>query len=178
MSELSPHYVEALPSDFERFIGGFFSHRGWHVEAKYDHHEGRLFLEVKLRNGKLSSDDRFLSLIAFYIRSQRLLLRQNGEHTDLQCRLLDADGHDLSSRLQGAEAYLDDAQRGNFLGRQLAWLSLRRRFVHSFLPKTLLWAGVIATLMVVMGFSLTLAVLLCLAATLVQSLLVGFLRDK
>lgn len=176
MSELNPQYVESMPSDFERFVGGFFPHRGWRAEVKYDHREGRLFLEIRLDDLKLSSDDRFLSLVAFYARSQRLFLRRNGGEIDLQCRLLSNEGADLTSRLHGAETSLDDTDRAGALGRQLAWLSFRRRLLRVFVPKTLMWAAIIAALMIALGFSLSLAVLLCLIAALTQSVLAGFVN--
>ena len=85
MAEIDPQYVEEMPADFDRFVGGFFPRKAWTCRVKYDHRETRLFLEVTLADSRLSADDRFLTLLAFYARSQRLFLRQNAG-IELQCR--------------------------------------------------------------------------------------------
>jgi hypothetical protein len=172
MAEIDPQYVEGMPADFDRFVGGFFPRKAWSCHVKYDHRDARLFLEVTLADARLSGDDRFLTLIAFYARSQRLFLRENAG-IELQCRLLNQQGADLTDGVRGAESHLDDEQTGPSLGRRLAWLGFRRRFVRSFLPRTVLWAGVIAVLTYAVGFSLTLSVGLCLIATLLQAVLTG-----
>jgi hypothetical protein len=172
MAEIDPQYVEEMPADFDRFVGGFFPRKAWTCRVKYDHRDTRLFLEVTLADSRLSADDRFLTLIAFYARSQRLFLRQNAG-IELQCRLLSEEGTDLSDGVRGAESRLDDETTAPALGRRLAWLGFRRKFVRSFLPRTLLWAGVIAVLTYGLGFSLTLSIGLCLIATLVQAVLTG-----
>jgi hypothetical protein len=172
MAEIDPQYVEEMPADFDRFVGGFFPRKAWTCRVKYDHRDTRLFLEVTLADSRLSADDRFLTLIAFYARSQRLFLRQNAG-IELQCRLLSEEGTDLSDGVRGAEGLLDDETTAPALGRRLAWLGFRHRFVRSFLPRTLLWAGVIAVLTCGIGFSLTLSIGLCLIATLIQTVLTG-----
>jgi hypothetical protein len=172
MAEIDPQYVEEMPADFDRFVGGFFPRKAWTCRVKYDHRDTRLFLEVTLADSRLSADDRFLTLIAFYARSQRLFLRQNAG-IELQCRLLSEEGTDLSDGVRGAEGLLDDETTAPALGRRLAWLGFRHRFVRSFLPRTLLWAGVIAVLTYGIGFSLTLSIGLCLIATLIQTVLTG-----
>jgi len=172
MAEIDPQYVEEMPADFDRFVGGFFPRKAWTCRVKYDHRETRLFLEVTLADSRLSADDRFLTLLAFYARNQRLFLRRNAG-IELQCRLLTEQGTDLSDGVRGAESRLDDETTAPALGRRLAWLGFRRKFVRSFLPRTLLWAGVIAVLTYGLGFSLTLSIGLCLIATLVQAVLTG-----
>lgn len=172
MAEIDPQYVEEMPADFDRFVGGFFPRKAWTCRVRYDHRETRLFLEVTLADPRLSGDDRFLTLLAFYTRSQRLFLRENAG-IELQCRLLTAQGNDLTDGVRGAECRLDDEKTAPVLGRRLAWLGFRRKFVRSFLPRTLLWAGVIAVLSYGVGFSLTLSVGLCIVATLVQAVLTG-----
>jgi hypothetical protein len=172
MAEMDPQYVEEMPADFDRFVGGFFPRKAWSCRVKYDHRDARLFLEVTLADARLSGDDRFLTLLAFYARSQRRFLRENAG-IELQCRLLNEQGADLTDGVRGAESRLDDEQTAPALGRRLAWLGFRRRFVRSFLPRTLLWAGVIGVLTYALGFSLTLSVGLCLVATLIQAVLTG-----
>jgi hypothetical protein len=172
MAEIDPQYVEEMPADFDRFVGGFFPRKGWTCRVRYDHREARLFLDVTVADRRLSDDDRFLTLLAFYTRSQRVFLRENAG-IELQCRLLTAQGNDLTEGVRGAESRLDDEKTGPALGRRLAWLGFRRRFLRSFLPRVLLWTGVIAVLTYGLGFSLTLSVGLCIVATLVQAVLTG-----
>jgi hypothetical protein len=173
MGEIDPQYVEEMPADFDRFVGGFFPRKAWTCRVKYDHREARLFLEVTLADARLSDDDRFLTLLAFYTRNQRVFLRQNAG-IELQCRLVSTQGADLSDGVRGAEGRLDDEKAAHSLGRRLAWLGFRRKFVRSFLPRTALWACVIAALVFGLGFSLGLSVTLCLVATLAQAVLTGF----
>ena len=67
--------VENIPGDLDRFLGNFFSRRGWRSEIKYDPAEDRLYLDVRLANAKLSADDRFFSLVEYYARAQDNVLR-------------------------------------------------------------------------------------------------------
>lgn len=177
MAEIDPQYVEEMPADFDRFVGGFFPRKAWTCRVKYDHREARLFLEVTLADARLSDDDRFLTLIAFYTRSQRRFLRRNAG-IELHCKLVNTQGVDLSDGVRGAEGRLDDEKAAHALGRRLAWLGFRRKFVRSFLPRTLLWAGVIAALTFGLGFSLGLSVTLCLIASLTQAVLAGFVMRR
>ena len=64
------------------------------------------------------------------------------------------------------------------MGRKLAWLGFRRRLLRDFAPRTLLWAAVIAVLVMVFGFSLSTVLLLCVVALVVQALLSSFLSGR
>jgi len=171
MTERADHIVEGLPGELDRFLRDFFPRKRWQSRVQYDHRARQFFLDVIVRDNGLAGDDRFLSLIAFYGRGQRTALH---EHLglELQCRLFSDDGVDLTPRLRTIEtSYLDDDRRGSVMGRQLAWLGFKRRIVRDFLPKSLLWAGVIAALVIVLGISLSTAVVLCIVALVLQAVL-------
>jgi len=169
----SEHYVEGLPGELDRFLSDFFPRKRWAARVQYDHRAREFFLDVTVRDGELAGDDRFLSLIAFYGRGQRRLLHEQAG-LELNCRLFAADGADLTPRLRTAESvYLDDSERGSLMGRQLAWLGFRHRLLRQFVPRSLLWAGVIVLLVAVFHLSFTVAVLLCMVAVLAQMALVS-----
>ena len=133
--------VENIPGDLDRFLGNFFSRRGWRSEIKYDPAEDRLYLDVRLESAKLSADDRFFSLVEYFARAQDSVLRQRAG-LPLQCRVYTADGRDLTGTLHArGSSYLDDNARGTGMRRRLLMLSFRRRFVVRVLPGALAWAG-------------------------------------
>ena len=171
VSERAERYVDTLSSDLDRFLAEFFSRRKWHTRVRYDHRAHRFYLDVILHDAGLAGDERFLSLLAFYSRGQQTALRDRAGF-DLSCRLYSQEGTDLTPRLRSAAGtYLDDAERGSLIGRQIAWLGFRRRFFHQFLPRSLLWALVITLLVLLLGLDIVTAVVLCLVALLVQAAL-------
>ncbi len=162
--------VDSIPGDLDRFLGSFFSRRGWRSEIKYDPDEDRLYLDVRVVSSRLSADDRFFSLVEYFARAQDSLLRQR-VGLPLQCRVYAADGRDLSGTLHArGSSYLDDNTRGSGMRRKLLLLSLRRRFVWRVLPGALLWAFVFALLVGVMGLSFDLVIIIALCALAVQAL--------
>ena len=164
--------VESIPGDLDRFLGNFFSRRGWRSEINYDPDEDRLYLDVKLANTRLSGDDRFFSLVEYYARAQDSLLRQR-VGLPLQCRVYSADGHDLTGTLHSrGSSYLDDNDRGSGMRRRLLILSFRRRFVWRVLPGALLWALVFAVLVGYLGMPVGLVLVVAFAAIAVQALLI------
>jgi len=167
----SEHYVEGLPKELDHFLADFFPRKRWQSRVQYDHMARRFFLDVVLRDAGLAGDDRFLSLIAFYGRGQRRVLREKAG-LELDFRLFSADGADLTAQLRSAEStYLHDDERGSTMGRELAWLGFRRRLWRQFVPRSLLWGVVIALLVLGFGISFPLAVVLCMVAVLVQLML-------
>lgn len=143
--------VESIPGDLDRFLGNFFSRRGWRSEIKYDPAEDRLYLEVRLANARLSADDRFFSLVEYFARSQDQVLRQR-VGLPLQCRLYAADGSELTGMLHTrGSSFLDDDARGGGMRRRLLLLSVRRRFIFRVLPGAFLWALVFVVLVGVVG---------------------------
>ena len=121
--------VENIPGDLDRFLGNFFSRRGWRSEIKYDPAEDRLYLDVRLANARLSADDRFFSLVEYFARAQDSVLRQHAG-LPLQCRVFADDGRDLTGTLHArGSSYLDDNARGTGMRRRLLLLSFRRRFL-------------------------------------------------
>jgi hypothetical protein len=155
--------VEGIPGDLDRFLGNFFSRRGWRSEIKYDPDEDRLYLDVRVTSPRLSGDDRFFSLVEYFARTQNSLLRQR-VGLPLECRVFAADGRDLSGTLHTrGSSYLDDNARGSGMRRRLLFLSFRRRFLWRVLPGALLWALVFTFLVSVLGlpFSLVLVVAIC-----------------
>jgi hypothetical protein len=160
--------VEHIPDDLDRFLGNFFNRRGWRSEIKYDPGENRLYLDVRLAAARLSRDDRFLSLVEYFIRAQDAVLRQ---HTGmkLQCRLYAADGRELTTMLHTrGSSYLDDDSRGSGMRRRLAWLGVRRRLLGRTLPGMLLWLLTFVLVVGVFGLSLNVALLLSFGALLLQ----------
>jgi hypothetical protein len=162
--------VESIPGDLDRFLGSFFSRRGWRSEIKYDPDEDRLYLDVRVVSPRLSADDRFFSLVEYYARAQDSLLRQR-VGLPLQCRVFAADGRDLTGTLHArGSSYLDDNARGGGMRRKLLVLSLRRRFVWRVLPGALLWAFVFAFLVGVVGLAFDLVIVIAICALAVQAL--------
>ena len=164
--------VESIPGDLDRFLGNFFSRRGWRSEIKYDPDEDRLYLDVRLASPRLSGDDRFFSLVEYYARAQDSLLRQR-VGLPLQCRVYSTDGRDLSGTLHSrGSSYLDDNDRGSGMRRRLLLLSFRRRFIWRVLPSALLWALVFAVLVGYLGLSVGLVLVVAFGALAVQALLI------
>jgi hypothetical protein len=163
--------VESIPSDLDRFLGNFYSRRGWSSEIKYDPAEDRLYLDVRLASSKLSGDDRFYSLVEYFARAQDTVLRR---HTGLplQCRVYSSDGRDLSGTLHArGSSYLDDNARGHGMRRRLLLLSFRRRFIWRVLPGAFLWAFVFAFLVGVVGLSFDVVLVVAIGALAVQAVL-------
>jgi len=178
VTDRADHVVEGLPRDLDRFLRDFFPRKRWQSRVQYDHRARRFFLDVIVRDSGLAGDDRFLSLIAFYGRGQRTLMQQN-LGLELQCRLFSDEGTDLTPRLRTAEtSYLDDGERNSAMGRKLAWLGFRRRLLRDFGPRTILWAGLIAVLVVVFGFSISTVLLLCVIALVTQAVLGSLLSTR
>ena len=160
--------VEHIPDDLDRFLGNFFNRRGWRSEIKYDPAENRLYLDVRLAASRLSRDDRFLSLVEYFIRAQDAVLRQRSG-VKLQCRLFAADGSELTAVLHTrGSSYLDDNSRGSGMRRRLAWLGFRRRLLVRILPGMLLWMLTFALVVGFLGLSLDVALLLSFGALLTQ----------
>jgi hypothetical protein len=178
VAERTEHIVEGLPGDLDRFLRDFFPRKRWQSRVQYDHRARQFFLDVTVRDSGLAGDDRFLSLIAFYGRGQRTFM-QESLGLELQCRLFSDQGDDITARLRTVESsYLDDDRHGSLMGRRLAWLGFRRRLVRDALPKTLLWAVVLVGLVLVLGLSMTTAVLLCIVALVVQAVVSAFLGGR
>ncbi len=170
--------VESIPGDLDRFLGNFFSRRGWRSEIKYDPDEDRLYLDVQLASPRLSGDDRFFSLLEYYARAQDSVLRQR-VGLPLQCRVYSADGRDLSGTLHSrGSSYLDDNARGSGMRRRLLLLNFRRRFIRRVLPSALLWAVVFAVLVGYLGQSFGLVLVVAFGALAVQALLIWFTAGR
>lgn len=166
--------VESIPGDLDRFLGNFFSRRGWRSEIKYDPAEDRLYLDVRLASSKLSGDDRFYSLVEYFARAQDTALRQRAG-LPLRARVYGADGRDLSGALHArGSSYLDDNARGHGMRRRLLLLSIRRRFLWRVLPGAFLWALVFALLVGVVGLPFGLVLLIAIGALAVQAVLLWF----
>ena len=162
--------VESIPGDLDRFLGNFFSRRGWRSAIVYDPDEDRLYLDVRVVSPRLAGDDRFYSLVEYYARAQNSVLRQR-VGLPLECRLFTADGRDLTGTLHSrGSSYLDDNARGSGMRRRLLVLSFRRRFVWRVLPGALLWAFVFALLVGVLGLPLDLVLIVAIGALGVQAL--------
>lgn len=167
MNERAERYVESLASDLDKFLSDFFPRKKWQSRVRYDHRAHRFFLDVILRDAGLAGDDRFLSLVAFYSRGQRTMLHERAG-LEMQCRLFSVEGADLTARLRDAETTYRDEARGATLGRKLAWLGFRKRLVHQIVPRSLLWAATIVLLVSGFGFSVPVAVALCVAGLATQ----------
>jgi hypothetical protein len=168
VNERAEQYVEKLPGDLDSFMSDFFPRRKWRTRVQYDHRAHRFFLDITVRDQDLAADDRFLSLLAFYGRGQRRQLRERAG-LDLNFRLFSSEGVDLTPLLQSAETrFLDDDARGGVMGRRLAWLSFRQRFLHRVAPRSLLWAVAMIVLVAGFGFTVPVAVGLCFVAVVVQ----------
>jgi hypothetical protein len=162
--------VEGIPGDLDRFLGNFFSRRGWRSQIVYDPDEDRLYLDVRVVSSRLSVDDRFFSLVEYFARAQNSVLRQR-VGLPLECRVYAADGRDLTGTLHTrGSSYLDDGVRGSGMRRRLLFLSFRRRFVWRVLPGALLWALVFAFLVGVLGLSFDLVLVVAIGALAVQAL--------
>jgi hypothetical protein len=170
MGKMERPDVESIPGDLDRFLGNFFSRRGWRSEIKYDPAEDRLYLDVRIESAKLSADDRFFSLVEYFTRAQDAVLRRSAG-LPLQCRVYTADGRDLSGTLHArGSSYLDEDARGTGMRRRLLMLSFRRRFFFRVLPGALLWAAVFALLVGVLGLNLGVVLAISFVALAVQGL--------
>lgn len=169
MAAIDERFLRTLPEDLDRFLGTFFAKKSWSSHVSYDPQERRLSLELRLADSGLSTDDRFCSLVEYFVRAQRDLVRKSTGDA-LQFRLYGADGADLTAQLQARGAsYLDDGEHGARMRRELAWLGFRRRFWRHLLPGVVLWTVTIALLVDVLHLTIITTVLLCLVATLIQS---------
>jgi hypothetical protein len=170
--------VESIPADLDRFLGTFFSSRGWRSNIKFDAAEDRLYLEVRLESHKLSADDRFLSLVEYFTRAQDAVLRQKAG-LPLQCRLYASDGRELTAMLHTrGSSYLDDDARGSRMRRRLAWLGIRRRFFMRIAPGALLWATALIFVVGVVGVSLGVAIGIALLALGAQAIVLLLLTSR
>ena len=97
--------LKTLPEDLDRFLGTFFTKKGWSSQISYDPEERRLLLELRLADGGLSTDDRFCSLVEYFVRTQRNVVRQSTGDA-LHFRLYGADGADLTRATPGARGAL------------------------------------------------------------------------
>ncbi len=170
--------VENIPGDLDRFLGNFFSRRGWRSEIKYDPAEDRLYLDVRLASAKLSADDRFFSLVEYYARAQDSVLRRSSG-LPLQCRVYGTDGSELTGMLHArGSSYLDDDARGTGMRRRLLWLSFRRRFLARIVPGALLWAFTFMLVVGVLDVPFDLAVFISIGALAVQALVLWSLAGR
>jgi hypothetical protein len=169
--------VEHMPGDLDRFLRDFFR-RGWRSEIQFDPGENLLYLVVRLVDPRLSSDDRFLTLVDYFVRARSDALdRSRGPR--LRCRLIDADGQDLTPRLAGRGArLLADADHTSAMHQRLTFLGLRRRLARRILPDALLWAAAFVFVVVVVGLPLGTAVGLGIAAVLTQVLVVTLIARR
>lgn len=170
MNDRAERYVETLASDLDSFLTDFFPRKKWQSRVQYDHRAHRFFLDVIVRDSSLAGDERFVSLVALYSRGQRRVLHERAG-LELQCRLFSTEGADLSARLRSAESSYLAGGRDSEIGRRLAWLGFRQRFVRHFLPRSLLWGAAIVLLVAGLGFTVPEAVLMCFASLLVQAAL-------
>ena len=162
--------VENIPGDLDRFLGNFFSRRGWRSELKYDPVQDRLYLDVRIADARLSADDRFFSLVEYFTRAQDNVLRQR-VGLPLQCRVYTSDGTDLTGTLHSrGSSYLDDNDRGSGMRRRLLFLSFRRRFLARVVPGALLWAFVFVFLVGVVGVRFDIVLIVAIGALAVQAL--------
>lgn len=172
MSLLDRPDVESLPGDLDRFLGNFFSRRGWRSEIKVDPAGDRLYLDVRLADARLSCDDRFFWLVEHFGRAQDSLLRRR-VGLPLCCRVYAADGSDLSDTLHACGASrLDDDARGSSMQRRLLLLSLRHRAFAHLLLRMLLWSATFTLLLTVTGLPVDAVFGLAMGALLLQALLV------
>jgi hypothetical protein len=170
--------VERIPGDLDRFLGGFFSRRGWRSEIKFDPSENLLYLVVRLGDRRLSMDDRFFSLVEHFVRAQSALL-QKSRGPSLRCRLIDVDGRDLTRELHDrGSRLLDEGESGSRLRRRITLLRLRRRAVRSLGPNALLWAAAFTFVVAIVGLPFGLAVWLGAAALLVQIAVLALLSGR
>jgi hypothetical protein len=169
--------VERIPGDLDRFLGNFFR-RGWRSEIKFDPAQNLLYLVVHLGDQRLSSDDRFFSLVEYFVRSQSdALHRSRGPR--LRCRLISADGRDLTPELHHRGApYLDDHEHGSRMRRRLTLLGMRRRLLRRLLPDALLWTAAFVFVVLVIGLPLDMAIWLGVAALVVQLTVVAVLSRR
>ena len=169
--------VEHLPNDLDRFLKDFFR-RGWSSEIKFDPGENLLYLVVHLADQRLSSDDRFLTLVDYFVRARSdALHRSRGPR--LLCRLIGDDGRDLTARLAGRGARLSEAvDHTSTMHQRLTFLGLRRRLTRRILPDALLWAAAFVFVVVVVGLPLGMALGLGVAAVLTQVLVVTLIARR
>lgn len=166
-----------MPNDLDRFLGDFFR-RGWRSELKFDPAQDQLYLVVHLVDSRLSSDDRFLTLVDYFVRARADALRQS-RGPRLLCRLVGADGRDLTARLgdRGARL-LADTKHDSAMHQRLTLLGVRRRLARRIVPDALLWAAAFVFVVVVVGLPLATAIGLGVAAVLTQVLVVTLVARR
>jgi len=69
-------FLNTLPGDLDRFLGTFFARRAGPTQISYDPQDRRLLLELRLADSGLSADDRFCSLVEYFVRAERDLVRR------------------------------------------------------------------------------------------------------
>lgn len=170
--------VEHLPAELDKYLSGFYAHKSWRTSLVYDPLDRRWRLEIHLTDDSLRGDDRFYSLLEYFVRTQRMLVRR-ASGDSLQCSLIDAAGADITSSLRSRGArYLDDDEKGAIMRRRLALLGLRRHFWSNLLPGLLLWAATLALLLGVFHFSLALTLILCVIGLAVQVTVVRIMSAR
>ena len=169
--------VERTASDLDRFLGDFFR-RGWRSEIRFDPAQNLLYLVVELVDPRLSSDERFLTLVDYFVRARSDALHQ-GRGPRLLCLLIGTDGQDLTPRLGGRGArLLEDVDHHSEMHQRLTLLGLRRRLARRIVPDTLLWTAAFAFVVLVIGLPLNLAIGLGIAAVLMQVLVVMLIARR
>jgi hypothetical protein len=169
--------VEHMPRDLDRFLHDFFR-RGWRSEIKFDPGEDLLYLVIHLADQRLSSDDRFLTLVDYFVRARSDALRRS-RGPRLLCRLIGGDGQDLTPRLAGRGArLLEDVDHTSTMHQRLTFLGLRRRLARRVIPDALLWAAAFVFVVVVVGLPLGMALGLGIAAVLTQVLVVTLIARR
>ncbi len=164
--------VENIPGDLDRFLGNFFSRRGWRSEIKYDPAEDRLYLEVRLADARLSADDRFFSLVEYFARAQDSVLRQQLRPAPAGPRVRRRTAATSRGTLHSrGSSYLDDNARGNGMRRRLLLLSFRRRFLARVRAgSAALGASSFALLVGVLGLRLDVVLAVAIGALVVQAI--------
>ncbi len=169
--------VERMPNDLDRFLRDFFR-RGWRSEIKFDPVQNLLYLVVHLVDPRLSSDDRFLTLVDYFVRSRADALHQS-RGPRLLCRLIGTDGQDLTPRLGARGArLLEDTRHESEMHQRLTFLGVRRRLLRRVVPDALLWTAAFVFVVVVVGLPLDMAVGLGIAAVLTQILVVTLIARR
>lgn len=166
-----------MPNDLDRFLGDFFR-RGWRAEIKFDPALDRLYLVVHLVDQRLSGDDRFLTLVDYFVRARAEALRQSRGPL-LLCRLIGADGRDLTASLGDRGARLQaDTSHDSEMHQRLTLLGVRRRLARRIVPDALLWAAAFVFVIIVVGLPLDTAIGLGVAAVLTQVLVVTLIARR
>lgn len=170
--------LEGIAAELDRFLGAFYDSRGWRSEIKFDPAADMLYLVVRLADGRLSTDDRFLALVEHFTRQRGGRVRQ-GTGLRLEPRVYSSEGSEITAALHSRGGHhLDDDARAVRMRRRLVWLGLRRRLVRHILPGSLLWAGAMIFVVVVVGLPANLALLLAATAVTLQIVVDQLLRAR